>query len=375
VSERRDWLEDAASEIDATRLEVGEDERLRDAAARLAHGERLRELTGRALAALSEGESAAHALSVAAHAVEQAATLDPALGELRPTFEEARVALDEATRSLSEYAARLGEGPSELESVEARRELLARLTRKHRRSLAELIAWRAEIGAELALAEDGAASMAGARARLDQAEAECVAAARSLSRYRTIRGREWSETLTRELRPLGFPHARIGFEVQAASRDPHSFGPLGADQIDLAFTANAGEPSRPLRKIASGGELSRVMLALKCALQAQDSVDVLVFDEVDSGIGGAVAQAVGERLARLARHRQVLCVTHLPMIAACAGRHLRVTKEVRGGRTVARIDPVDRDTRIEEIARMLAGTRATATTLKQARELLAGNRR
>ncbi len=141
--------------------------------------------------------------------------------------------------------------------------------------------------------------------------------------------------------------------------------------MTLVFTANPGEPARPLAKIASGGELSRVMLALKCALQTRDRVDLLVFDEVDSGIGGAVAQAVGERLRSLAEHRQVVCVTHLPLIAALAGHHLAVSKHVAGGRTTARVSALERNERVEELARMLAGGRVTETTRRQARELLA----
>jgi len=140
--------------------------------------------------------------------------------------------------------------------------------------------------------------------------------------------------------------------------------------VRLAFSANPGESPRPLQKIASGGELSRVMLALKCALQARDRVDLLVFDEVDSGIGGAVAQAVGERLRRLAGHRQVLCVTHLPMIAALGNHHLAVEKHLAGGRTLARFVPVAGAQRVEELARMLAGERVSDTTRRQARELL-----
>jgi DNA repair protein RecN (Recombination protein N) len=141
--------------------------------------------------------------------------------------------------------------------------------------------------------------------------------------------------------------------------------------VALVFTANPGESARPLERIASGGELSRVMLALKTALEAQDRVDLLVFDEVDSGIGGAVAHAVGERLRRLAQHRQILCVTHLPMIAALARHHLSVAKSLVAGRTVARVAAVRGDTRIAELSRMLAGDRVTETTRRQARELLA----
>jgi DNA repair protein RecN (Recombination protein N) len=174
--------------------------------------------------------------------------------------------------------------------------------------------------------------------------------------------------LTRELKPLGFQHARIAFEVRpdAASR----LGASGLDEVGLSFGANPGEAARSLQRIASGGELSRVMLALKTALEAKDRVDLLLFDEVDSGIGGAVAQAVGERLRRLGRHRQIICVTHLPMIAALASHHLAVSKRALGVRTVARIAALDRGGRIEELARMLAGDRVTETTRRQARELL-----
>jgi DNA repair protein RecN (Recombination protein N) len=172
------------------------------------------------------------------------------------------------------------------------------------------------------------------------------------------------------MKPLGLQHASLGFVVGPDESMQPAFGVNGLDQVEIMFSANPGEPARPLQKIVSGGELSRVMLALKVALEAQDPVDLLLFDEVDSGIGGAVAQAVGERLKQLARHRQVICVTHLPMIAALATHHLRVDKSVAAGRTVARIAAVEGSERVEELARMLAGDRVTDTTRRQARELL-----
>jgi DNA repair protein RecN (Recombination protein N) len=167
----------------------------------------------------------------------------------------------------------------------------------------------------------------------------------------------------------------------SAARIEFMLGPLADGGIEPApvavrFGPNPGEPTRPLARIASGGELSRVMLALKSAMSERDRVDLLFFDEVDSGIGGAVARAVGERLHRLAAHRQIVCVTHLALIAALAGHHLRVVKQVRGGRTIARIEPVEGPARVDEIARMLAGDRVTETTRRQARELMqtpAGN--
>src|SRR5205085_944917 len=170
--------------------------------------------------------------------------------------------------------------------------------------------------------------------------------------------------------PLGLPHAAFEFTCEPGD----DLGPHGLDRVVMRFTANPGEPARPLAKVASGGELSRVMLALKAALETHDRVDVLVFDEVDSGIGGAVAQAVGERLRRLARHRQIVCVTHLPIVAALAAHHLRVSKHVVGGRTVVRIETLEPNARVDELSRMLAGDRASATTRRQALELLSGAR-
>ena len=370
-AERREWMEQAARELDGARLVAGEEEALRLDAARLAHADRLRELVGHALACLADGEaSAVDAIAQAARALEQAATLDPSLAESLPALDEARIAAAEVARSLGEYASRLEADPVALEQVESRRETIARLTRKYRRDVPALISWREELGRELATGEDAEGSLARARAGAAEAHAACLAAARALSRRRRAAAEDWGARLSKEMRPLGMPHARLGFAVEPDDGPAPAFGAHGLDRVEILFGANAGEPDRPLHKIVSGGELSRVMLALKVALEAEDPVDLLLFDEVDSGIGGAVAQAVGERLKRLARHRQVICVTHLPMIAARASCHLRVTKSVAGGRTLARIGPVEGGERVEELARMLAGDRVTDTTRRQARELL-----
>jgi DNA repair protein RecN (Recombination protein N) len=370
-AERREWLELAARELDAARLAVGEEEVLRLDAARLAHADRLRELVEHALARLSDGEApAVDAIAQAARALEQAAALDPSLAESLPALDEARIAAAEVARTLGDYASRLEADPAALEQVESRRETIARLTRKHRRDVPALIAWREELGRELATGEDAEGALARARTAAAEAHAACLVAARALSRRRREAAQEWGTRLSREMKPLGMPHARLGFAVEPDDGPEPAFGARGLDRVEILFGANAGEADRPLQKIASGGELSRVMLALKVALEAQDPVDLLLFDEVDSGIGGAVAQAVGERLKRLARHRQVVCVTHLPMIAALATCHLRVTKSVTAGRTVARIAAVEGGERIEELARMLAGDRVTDTTRRQARELL-----
>ncbi|MCC6651171.1 MAG: DNA repair protein RecN [Candidatus Eisenbacteria bacterium] len=372
-AERRDYLASAARELDDAQLREGEEDELKLEAARLAHADRLRALASAALERLSEGDAAAaESLGSARHSIEQAAALDPSLDEPLAAIQEAAIAASEAARTLADYLDRLEADPAALESIEARRELYARLTRKYRRSVSDLLAWREELRTELAQGEDGEGSLERARDRRAAAEKACRKSGKALTASRTAAAREWSALLSKELRPLGFPHARIGFEVAPLADGPSGQpGPTGLDDVQLLFTANPGEPARILQKIASGGELSRVMLALKCALQTRDRVDLLVFDEVDSGIGGAVAQAVGERLRSLAEHRQVICVTHLPMIAALGRHHLSVSKEVANGRTTARVSALEAKDRVEELARMLAGERVTDTTRRQARELLA----
>lgn len=370
-AERREWLEEAARELDEAQLRAGEDEALTIEAARLGHADRLRALVADALDQLAEGEGAAASrLGAAAHALEQAAALDPSLEETAPLLEEARIAISEAARALAAYAGGLDADPAALEEVEARRERIARLVRRYRRGVAELIAWRAEIATELAAGADADGALARARQRVDEAARVCRTSAQALSRKRQAAARTWSARVTRELTPLGFAAARLEFTVEPRAPEPDAFRSTGLDDVDLRFTANPGEAPRALGRIASGGELSRVTLALRTALEAQDPVDLVFFDEVDSGIGGAVAQAVGERLERLARHRQIICVTHLPMIAALARHHVRVHKRASGGRTVAELESLSASGRVDELARMLAGNRVTETTRRQARELL-----
>ncbi len=368
-AERRDYLAAAAHELDEARLREGEEDELKHEAARLAHADRLRALATQALERLSEGDgAAAESLAAAVRALEQATAVDASLEELIPPLREAAIAAGETARALADYASRLEADPLVLEEVELRRDLYARLTRKYRRTTVELVRWREELALELAQGEDAEGSLERARAKLVATESAARSLALALSKRRAAAAAEWSAGLSRELKPLGFQHARIAFEVRPVENARP--GATGMDEVSLSFSANPGEPPRPLARIASGGELSRVMLALKTALETHDRVDLLLFDEVDSGIGGAVARAVGERLRRLSRHRQIICVTHLPMIAALATHHLGVTKHAAAGRTVARIATLDRGARIEELSRMLAGDRVTETTRRQARELL-----
>jgi len=370
-AERSDYLRHAARELSEAKLVEGEEEQLATEAARLQHADRLRSLVAQALEQLSDADrSATLLLAGAAHALEQAATLDPSLGDTLPSVREASIAAAESARALTSYLDHLEADPERLETLESRRDLIARLTRKYRRSVTELLAWQAEIERELETGDDADGALAAATQRVEQAERVCRKSGAQLSQRRSEAAEEWGPRITRELKPLGFASARLDFLVEPGSMSEAT--PQGLDQVTLRFMPNPGEPARPLARIASGGELSRVMLALKVALEARDRVDLLIFDEVDSGIGGAVAQAVGERLRRLARHRQIVCVTHLPMIAALAHHHWSVAKQVSGGRTTVQVEPVEGARRVAELARMLAGERATETTRRQARELLEG---
>jgi len=370
-AERSDYLRHAARELAEAKLVEGEEDDLAQEAARLQHADRLRALVTQALEALSDADrSAGVLLGSAAHALEQGAALDSTLNTVLPGVREAAITVSESARELTAYLERLEADPERLESIETRRDLILRLVRKYRRPVPELVAWQAEVERELETGDDADAALDAARTKVRDAEQSCREAGAALTQRRVAAAAEWGPRLTRELEPLGLASARLDFMVEP--------GPLsgasahGHDQVTLRFMPNPGEPPRPLAKIASGGELSRVMLALKVALEARDRVDLLIFDEVDSGIGGAVAQAVGERLRRLARHRQIVCVTHLPMVAALAHHHWSVVKQVSGGRTTVRVEPVEGAQRVAELARMLAGERATETTRRQARELLEG---
>jgi DNA repair protein RecN (Recombination protein N) len=371
-AERAEYLRHAARELEEAALVEGEEEELARDAARLAHADRLRVLAATALEHLTESEHAARdAIAAALHALEQAATLDPSLDATLPALRDAAIGIAETARVVADYADGLEADPQALETVEARRDRITRLTRKYRRTVPELIVWRAELTRELADAGDSDGALSRSSAAVERAADAARAACRTLDTKRRAAGETWGPKLSTELRPLGMTAARIEFTLE-----PAADGRIAPAPVAVRFGPNPGEPTRPLARIASGGELSRVMLALKSVMNQRDRVDLLFFDEVDSGIGGAVARAVGERLHRLGRHRQIVCVTHLALIAALAGHHLRVVKQVRGGRTVARIEPVEGPSRVEEIARMLAGDRITETTRRQARELLqapAGN--
>jgi len=374
---RRDLLAFQVGEIDEAKLRPGEPEALAAERARLRHVERLREGAVRAAAALggdpavSDAPGAADLAAEAARGVEDLAEIDPELGPLAGRLVAAHAELADAAGELESYAAGLEGDPARLTEVEERLERIEGLRRKYGESVEEILAFRADAAAELEADE-----AAGSRERELAAERERLAAAlsrdaRALSAGRRRAARRLAEAVEEELRALALPHAGLAVALPAAPvPEGLPCGPAGAEAPELLFRANPGEDPRPLRKVASGGELSRLFLALKNALRRADPGMVLVFDEVDAGVGGGVAERVGHALAELASEHQVLCITHLPQVAARGDVHLHVRKREIGGRAVAEVHQLDPEGRVEEIARMAGGTRITAATRRHARELL-----
>jgi DNA repair protein RecN (Recombination protein N) len=376
-AQRRDFLAYQVGEIDEAKLEPGQIEELQTARGRLAHAERLRGDGGGALARISGDAAtgdggAADALVEAAHTLEDLARVDPAFGALSERAAAAGAEAREVAIDLERHLDGIEADPSRLEQIEERLHRVEQLQRKYGASVEAVLRHREEAAAELE-ALDGADERV---SELEQAASDRAASlardAAALSKARSRTAGKLAREVEQALRELAMPHAR--FEVALPALDPPEgfpSGPSGLEAPEFRFCANRGEALQPLRRVASGGELSRAFLAIKQALREQGAGMVLVFDEVDAGIGGEVADKVGACLAELASVHQVLCITHLAQIAAHADAHFRVVKQERKSGTRARVERLDADGRVDEIARMAGGARPGAAAREYARELLA----
>ena len=359
-------LRQRVADLEALAPEPGEEGRLAEARARLQGRERL-------LAALQEGlggaEAARERLAQAARRLERVRTL--AESELAPALaalERAQVELDEAENGLEALQRGLVTNEDSLESIETRLFALRAAARKHRVPVEGLTDLLEASRAELARLEDRSVELAGAEREVAAAEAAFRAAAARLSGLRAAAAEQLALAVSSELAPLRLERAR--FEVALEPLPEADWGPEGAERVSFRVATNPGQPPGPLAKIASGGELSRLMLALEVVLARLDPTPTLVFDEIDAGIGGATADAVGERLARLGRDRQVLVVTHAPQVAARADRHLLVRKRIEAGAAWVEVEELGPAGRRQEIARMLAGAEVTEAARAAAQSLL-----
>ncbi|MEE8476108.1 MAG: DNA repair protein RecN [Myxococcota bacterium] len=374
---RRDFLSFQIEEIDEAKLDPDEIEALKGERGRLAHAEQLREEGGAALAGLAgdptrpEDSNAADLLVGAARRLELLAGLDPSLADLSGRLAFAQTELRDAALELERYVASIEADPARLEGIDERLHRVERLQRKYGGSVAEILSFRDESAAELAGIEDAREREEQLLRQRGELRARLARDAVALTRGRVRAGRGLARIVEASLHELDMPEARfeVAFEPVEGLEDLPC-GPHGAERPIFCFSANAGTPPRPLRRVVSGGELSRAFLAIKNALRESDAGMVLVFDEVDAGIGGRAADRVGRKLAELARSHQVLCITHLPQIAAYAGTHFRVEKQSPDNRAQARIIGVEGADRVEEIARMAGGESVGEATRRHARDLL-----
>ena len=366
--ERLDLLRYQTAELETLGLDAEGIAALEAEHRRLAHAGRLLEGARAALDGLYEAEAAsAHALLArAAGELERLAGVDPALEAARALVDEALIRVDEAAGALRDYLDGLELDPERLAEVERRLGQLHDLARKHRVRPEELPAVLERLRAELDALESAGERLEALREEATRAEAAWREAAARLGEARRRTAAALSEAVTAAMAELGMAGGRFGVAVEPA-REPARHG---ADAISFRVTANPGQPLRPLARVASGGELARIALAFQMIAAEASPIPCLVFDEVDSGVGGRVAEIVGRELRRLGERRQVLCVTHLPQVAACAHHQVRVDKRLARGRTRVEASPLDGEGRVEEIARMLGGLEVTERTRAHARELL-----
>ncbi|NLE97406.1 MAG: DNA repair protein RecN [Propionibacterium sp.] len=367
-----DMLRFGLEEIGAVEPEAGEDDRLAAEQARLLDLDELRHLASSAALALSGDEhdfdapSAVGLVGQSRKLLAALASRDAQAAHLAERAEEASLIVDDLAADVSGYVADLVDDPLRLEAVAARRAQLAGLTRKYGATVDQVLGWAEDADARLATLEGSDDRIRVLRARCAALDAELTELAAAISEQRRSAAADLAERAGAELAALAMPHARLEFTVEPAALGPH-----GADRVDLLFAANPGALPAPLGKVASGGELSRVRLALEVILAGTETGHTFVFDEVDAGVGGAVGLEIGRRLQRLAGGSQVIVVTHLAQVAAYADQHLVVHKSSDGQVTTSGVVEVADEDRVAELARMMGGSSDTTAALEHAGELLA----
>lgn len=367
-----DLLRFGLEEIEKVAPEPGEDLALAAEALRLQAVDDLRQAAQVALVAIAGDEAnfaeSTDALSLVAAARKALASAQDADAQLVPIGEElagAAAALTDVSSTLASYLDGLDADPLRLEWIAGRRAELAHLTRKYGDNVDEVLAWSAEAADRVRLLDSGDARIGELRAQVELLDGRLKAAAQRITALREAAAAELAALVAEELRALAMPKARLLFAIEPTELTTH-----GGDQVSLLFSANPGSAPGPLGKVASGGELSRVRLALEVVLAGTSDGGTFVFDEVDAGVGGAVALEIGRRLARLARTCQVIVVTHLAQVAAFADRHYVVVKADDGSVTTSGVRLVDGDDRIEMLARMMGGLEGSSSASAHARELM-----
>ena len=365
---RMESLRFQIEEIGRAQLEVGEDVALEDRRKILQNAEKLSDAINEGVACLYGGDDAdgaAGLLNQAERALSRIARYDDSLSELHERVKDLMYQVQDAAEGLRDARDTFAYSAEELEQIETRLDIIHRLRRKYGASCSDILDYLERAKKELDEIEFADDHMERLKKKLRKAEAEAYLAAQKLRASRKETAVTMTGRILEELRQLDMP--RVQFECVFTETDLTA---NGADTVAFYMSANAGEALKPMSKVASGGELARIMLAMKNVLAEKDSVETLIFDEVDTGVSGRAAQKVAEKLRSVAKTKQVLCVTHLPQIAALANTHLLIAKSERGGRTYTSVTPLDLEGRKAELARIIGGTNITQTTLKSAEEML-----
>lgn len=365
-SQRLDMLEFQIQEIEAVDPRPGEYEEVEANLRRLQHAGTLAQLTGEVGELLVNAEGAAlERATQSVKTLESAARLDPTLEDPLEQLRSAVYALEEASRTVAHYSDAIEASPDMIELAAERLEALKRLRRKYGDDEAEVLRTLELAHEERALLADADSNLGDLESQIEEQAKALRGFAAELTKLRTDRSHEFAKLVTAELGELAMEKAV--FEVRLSTIEP---GPVGADALEFYFSSNVGEFPRPLRKIASGGEVSRVMLALKVVFAGRAGVPTLIFDEVDAGLSGRAAAVVANKLSQLAHHYQVIVISHLPQIAGRATTHFRIEKGERSGRVATSITALSGEDRVVEIARMLAGETVSEASLANARDLL-----
>jgi DNA repair protein RecN (Recombination protein N) len=369
-TEKQELLSYQVNELTALNLQEREVEELEAKHLRVANTGHITDTVSSALERLYEADAnSAHAtISTAKHQLDELTALDAGLQPVAALLNEAEILISEAAEALRQYLGGLEHDPQEQMALEQRIAGVHELARKHRVDPAELPDLLGRLDQELTALQNSDERLTALANQADQLEDHMISTAQKLTRARQKAGKSLGQQVTDNMRKLGMPDGR--FQIELQPKTAGQITPSGAERIDFTVTVNAGQKAGPLAQVASGGELSRLTLSIQVVAIAADSVPTLIFDEVDSGVGGGVAEIVGNRLCDLSRQRQVLCVTHLPQVASQADNHLRVTKITDGVSTRTTVKALTTPERTEEIARMLGGVEITDRTRAHAAEML-----
>lgn len=365
-----DFLRFEADEIEKAALRSGEDQELEERISLLQNSEKIFENIEKSYGALYDSSpSVMDGLRGAMRSVEEIASFSSDIGAVSQEFSDVYYRLEDICRSLRDIKDRLTFNPEELDDAISRLELINSMKKKYGDSIEEVLQYFDSISAQIAVIENFETNKASLEQELKTTAAALRRACAELTDARKESAAQLSDCIQKELVDLNFSDAQLEIRILPMEKPTEN----GMDQVEILITTNRGEPLKPLTRVASGGEMSRIMLAFKNVISSYDNIPTLIFDEIDTGISGITASIVGRKLKEISRSRQILCITHLPQIAACGDHNYRIHKESDDTSTYTRVEALNPEETVREIARLLGGATITETTLENARELIAGN--